>query len=92
MTTISKEKKSYEERIEQSELAQKILSVTFEMARKQQDWLGDVPDDYPRADMAGCKSARDIEPEEQLEWMEMDHYRQLRIVRRDKEAELLQRL
>jgi hypothetical protein len=89
VTTIAEERKAYEERIELSELTQRSLFITFEdMERQQQDRLREMQDDYPRVTVSSERSAREIELEEQLERMEMDHFRQLNIVRRDKEAEL----
>lgn len=89
VTTISEEKKAYEERIKQSEVAQKSLHVTYDdMARRQQEWLDQVSDGPYGPKSRQEKSAREIELEEQLERMEMDHFRQMNVARRDKEAEL----
>jgi hypothetical protein len=90
VTTISEEKKAYEECIKQSEVAQKGLLVTYEdMTRRQQEWLVQLPDSYSGATATEEKSVRETELEEQLERMEMDHFRQMNIARRDKEAELM---
>jgi hypothetical protein len=90
VTTISEEKKAYEERIKQSEVAEKGLLVTYEdMTRRQQEWYAQLPDGYSGATTTEEKSTRVIELEEQLERMEMDHFRQMNIARRDKEAELM---
>lgn len=89
VTTISEEKKVCEERIKQSEVAQKSLLVTYEdMICRQQDLLSQAPSATHRVTSAQEKSARELELEEQLERVQMDHFREMNNARRSKEAEV----
>ncbi|KAH7094264.1 hypothetical protein FB567DRAFT_405 [Paraphoma chrysanthemicola] len=91
-TTISEERKTYEERIRQGVVAQKGLSVTYQdMIRKQQNLIAeDVHNEHASSARAiEEKSAREIELEEQLQRTEMDYIRQVNIARRDKEAKVV---
>lgn len=89
LTTISDEIKAAEEHIRQSRIAQKNLSVTYEdMAQKTRDWLtGGLQGGNLGDGSIDEKSMRVAELEEQLGRMEIDHIRQLNIVRRDNEAQ-----
>jgi hypothetical protein len=89
VSSMMEERQSFQERILQSRIAQETLYTSSEeMARKQQEFVTHESQYAPgEMDEMERKIAREHELEEQLERAEKDHFRQMNVLRKDKEAE-----
>jgi hypothetical protein len=95
ITTLSDQKREYEEQIRQSELEQSSLSITVEQMTQYQSGLcvRKYYQEHEREMKVEEKTAREIDLEEQLERTEMDYMRELNALRREKmgQEELIQK-
>ena len=95
ITTLSEQKREYDEQIRQSELEQSSLSITVEQMTQYQSELcvRKYDEDHEREMRVEEKTAREIDLEKKLERTEMDHMRELDALRREKmgQEELIQK-
>lgn len=86
ITTISEQKREYEEKIRFSEMEQNNLAITYQqMTQDQSEMYAQRYEEERKRDMEmEEKSKREIELEEQLERTEMEHIRELNILRLEK--------
>jgi hypothetical protein len=90
VASMVEERQTFQERILQSQIAQENLYISCEeMARKQQELVSNGTRHISEgANETSMKSARELELEEQIERNDMDHVRELNVMRRDIEAKL----
>ncbi|ORX97295.1 P-loop containing nucleoside triphosphate hydrolase protein [Clohesyomyces aquaticus] len=85
VSTISDQKKDYNERIRRTDLEQKNLLISFdEMARHQTEWCERVIEEAERRRQELEEKERQIQDlQEQLHRTEMDHMREMNRLKRD---------
>ncbi|KAF2796476.1 hypothetical protein K505DRAFT_359286 [Melanomma pulvis-pyrius CBS 109.77] len=86
ITTISEQKREYEEKIRFSEMEQNNLAITYQQMTQDQSeiYAQRYEEESTRGMEVEEKSKREIELEEQLERTEMEHIREMNILRREK--------